>query len=68
MAQRAVALNYMFCMGAAYVIGALIYGSRVPECFFPGKFDHFVSRTCHFREGETDATNNSLFSVFLKYD
>ncbi|KAG0068493.1 hypothetical protein BGZ89_004639 [Linnemannia elongata] len=43
MAQRAVALNYMFCMGAAYVIGALIYGSRVPECFFPGKFDHFAA-------------------------
>ncbi|KAF9966776.1 hypothetical protein BGZ70_001278 [Mortierella alpina] len=43
MAQRAVALNYMFCMGAAYVFGALIYGSRVPECFFPGKFDHFAA-------------------------
>jgi len=43
MAQRAIALNYMFCMGAAYVFGALIYGSRVPECWFPGKFDNFVS-------------------------
>ncbi|KAF9108581.1 hypothetical protein BGX29_010187 [Mortierella sp. GBA35] len=43
MAQRAVALNYMFCMGAAYVVGALIYGSRMPECFFPGKFDHFAA-------------------------
>ncbi|KAF9427349.1 hypothetical protein BGZ94_005068 [Podila epigama] len=42
MARSAVALDYMFCVGAAYVIGALIYGSRVPECFFPGKFDHFV--------------------------
>ncbi|KAG0340939.1 hypothetical protein BG004_006220 [Podila humilis] len=43
MAQQAVALNYMFCVGGAYVFGALIYGSRVPECFFPGKFDHFMS-------------------------
>ncbi|KAG0048050.1 hypothetical protein BGZ83_006938 [Gryganskiella cystojenkinii] len=43
MAQRAVALNYMFCMGAAYVFGALVYGSRVPECWFPGKFDHFAA-------------------------
>ncbi|KAF9328808.1 hypothetical protein BG006_008083 [Podila minutissima] len=43
MAQQAVALNYIFCVGAAYVFGALIYGSRVPECFFPGKFDHFMS-------------------------
>ncbi|GJJ73392.1 adiponectin receptor [Entomortierella parvispora] len=43
MAQRAIALNYMFCMGAAYVLGALIYGSRVPECWFPGKFDNFAA-------------------------
>ncbi|KAG0205913.1 hypothetical protein BGX28_002555 [Mortierella sp. GBA30] len=43
MAQRAIALNYMFCMGAAYVFGALVYGSRVPECFFPGKFDNFAA-------------------------
>ncbi|KAG0367063.1 putative hemolysin-III channel protein Izh2 [Gamsiella multidivaricata] len=43
MAQHAIALNYMFCMGAAYVFGALIYGSRTPECFFPGKFDNFMA-------------------------
>ncbi|KAG0009742.1 hypothetical protein BGZ80_002116 [Entomortierella chlamydospora] len=41
LAQKAAALNYMFCMGAAYVFGVLIYGSRTPECFFPGKFDNF---------------------------
>jgi len=38
-----MALNYMFCMGATYVLGTLIYSTRVPECFFPGKFDNFVS-------------------------
>ncbi|KAI8601007.1 hemolysin-III related-domain-containing protein [Dissophora ornata] len=43
LAQHAIALNYMFCMGASYVIGALIYGSRTPECFFPGKFDNFAA-------------------------
>ncbi|KAF9188482.1 hypothetical protein BGZ51_000571 [Haplosporangium sp. Z 767] len=43
MAQQAIALNYIFSMGASYVIGALIYGSRFPECLFPGKFDHFGS-------------------------
>ncbi|KAG0238535.1 hypothetical protein BGW42_004297 [Actinomortierella wolfii] len=41
LAREAVALNYMFCMGASYVIGALIYGSRVPERWFPGSVDHF---------------------------
>ncbi|KAF9912128.1 hypothetical protein BX616_010403 [Lobosporangium transversale] len=43
LAQKAVALNYIFCMGAAYVVGALIYGSRTPERFFPGKFDNFMA-------------------------
>ncbi|KAG0257451.1 hypothetical protein DFQ27_005142 [Actinomortierella ambigua] len=41
LAREAVALDYMFCMGASYVIGALIYGSRTPERWFPGKVDHF---------------------------
>jgi adiponectin receptor len=31
----------MLVMGFAYVFGALLYGSRTPERFFPGKFDHF---------------------------
>ncbi|KAG0052196.1 hypothetical protein BGZ83_002883 [Gryganskiella cystojenkinii] len=41
LAQKAIALNYMVCMGASYVIGALLYGSRTPERFFPGKLAHF---------------------------
>ncbi|KAF8924824.1 putative hemolysin-III channel protein Izh2 [Dissophora ornata] len=41
LAHRAISLNYMVCMGAAYVFGALLYGSRTPERLFPGKFDHF---------------------------
>ncbi|KAG0299793.1 hypothetical protein BGZ98_009756, partial [Dissophora globulifera] len=43
LAQRAMALNYLFCMGAAYLIGVLLYGSRTPEVFFPGKFDNFAA-------------------------
>ncbi|KAG0228488.1 hemolysin-III related-domain-containing protein [Mortierella sp. GBAus27b] len=43
LAQRSMALNYMFCMGATYVFGTLIYGSRVPERFYPGKFDNFMA-------------------------
>ncbi|KAF9342146.1 hypothetical protein BGX26_008237, partial [Mortierella sp. AD094] len=41
LARKAAALNYKFCMGAAYVFGVLSYGSLIPECFFPGKFDNF---------------------------
>ncbi|KAF9100490.1 hypothetical protein BGX27_000370 [Mortierella sp. AM989] len=41
LAQKAAALNYMFSMGAAYVFGVLLYGTRTPERFFPGKFDNF---------------------------
>ncbi|KAF9110223.1 hypothetical protein BGX27_006641 [Mortierella sp. AM989] len=43
LAQKAIALNYMGCMGAFYVFGTLLYGSRTPERLFPGKFDHFGS-------------------------
>ncbi|KAF9301853.1 hypothetical protein BGZ74_006180 [Mortierella antarctica] len=43
LAQKAMSLNYMIWMGASYVIGALLYGSRTPERFFPGKCDHFGS-------------------------
>ncbi|KAF9963328.1 hypothetical protein BGZ65_004366 [Modicella reniformis] len=43
LAQRSMGLNYLFSMGAIYVLGTLIYGSRVPECLFPGKFDNFMA-------------------------
>ncbi|KAF9992730.1 hypothetical protein BGZ79_002718 [Entomortierella chlamydospora] len=43
LAQKAIAFNYMVCMGASYVIGTLLYGSRTPEHLFPGKFDYFGS-------------------------
>ncbi|KAF9184117.1 hypothetical protein BGZ51_003555 [Haplosporangium sp. Z 767] len=41
LAQVAISLNYMICMGSSYVVGALIYASRTPERLFPGKMDHF---------------------------
>ncbi|KAF9431733.1 hypothetical protein BGZ76_011776 [Entomortierella beljakovae] len=40
LAQKSAGLNYLFCMGAAYIIGVLLYATRTPECFFPGKFDN----------------------------
>ena len=30
-------------MGALYLIGALIYATRVPECWSPGTFDVWLS-------------------------
>ncbi|KAF9149990.1 hypothetical protein BG015_008197 [Linnemannia schmuckeri] len=43
LARKAIALDYMLLMGFFYVLGAILYGTRTPERFFPGKFDHFGS-------------------------
>lgn len=32
----------LILMGALYIIGALLYASRIPERFFPGKCDYWV--------------------------
>lgn len=37
--EFATALMYFCLMGATYIIGVLIYVMRVPERFYPGKFD-----------------------------
>lgn len=36
-------LGWLILMGALYVLGALLYAVRVPERFFPGKCDLWVS-------------------------
>lgn len=36
---EALSLHFLLLMGLLYVIGAVIYASRVPERWFPGKFD-----------------------------
>lgn len=36
-------LGYLIVMGCLYILGALFYALRVPERFFPGKFDIWVS-------------------------
>jgi adiponectin receptor len=38
-ALELASIHYMVLMGALYIIGALIYASRIPERFFPGKCD-----------------------------
>ena len=37
------AVGYLALMGALYVAGALLYAFRVPERWFPGKCDIYVS-------------------------
>jgi adiponectin receptor len=36
---NAISLGYLLGMGVTYIIGVLIYGFRIPECFWPGKFN-----------------------------
>lgn len=35
-------LGWLILMGLLYILGAVFYTSRVPERFFPGKFDIWV--------------------------
>ncbi|KAJ3101581.1 hypothetical protein HDU97_001260 [Phlyctochytrium planicorne] len=39
--ENSISLHYLVWMGVQYVIGAFIYASRVPERWYPGKFDIF---------------------------
>jgi len=39
-----VQLGFVFYEAVCYIAGALIYGFKVPECFYkPGKFDYFFN-------------------------
>lgn len=41
---KRVQLLYVLFEAIAYIIGAIIYGFKIPECFFkPGKFDYFFN-------------------------
>lgn len=35
-------LGWLILMGCLYILGAMFYALRVPERFFPGKFDIWV--------------------------
>ncbi|KAJ2524389.1 hypothetical protein GGI11_000860 [Coemansia sp. RSA 2049] len=39
---NAVQAPYMLAMGAMYIVGAAIYGARVPERWWPGRFDYWL--------------------------
>ncbi|KAG5456722.1 MAG: hemolysin-III related-domain-containing protein, partial [Olpidium bornovanus] len=39
LAVEAVSLKHLLAMGTVYIVGALIYASRIPESLAPGRFD-----------------------------
>ncbi|KAI8326485.1 HlyIII-domain-containing protein [Martensiomyces pterosporus] len=39
---NAVQIHYMLLMGGFYIAGAAIYGARIPERWWPGKFDYWL--------------------------
>ncbi|KZO95886.1 HlyIII-domain-containing protein [Calocera viscosa TUFC12733] len=41
--KHEMGLDWLLASGALYVMGALIYAGRIPECFAPGKFDIFFT-------------------------
>lgn len=52
-------LGWLILMGFLYILGAIFYALRVPERWFPGKFDLWVSRNtfiCFY------IRRNSIFS------
>lgn len=38
----------IFCVGLLYILGAIFYALRVPERWFPGKFDLWVRLVSRF--------------------
>ncbi|KAJ2401484.1 hypothetical protein GGI23_001368 [Coemansia sp. RSA 2559] len=38
---NAVQAPYMAAMGSTYILGGIIYGARVPERWWPGRFDYW---------------------------
>lgn len=39
-------MGWFYLMGAMYITGAGLYAARIPERFFPGKCDIWVSSSC----------------------
>ena len=42
LAHRQAAIGWMGLMGVLYILGAIMYATRVPERWFPGKCDIWV--------------------------
>ena len=42
LAHRQASVGWMALMGLLYILGAIMYATRIPERFFPGKCDIWV--------------------------
>lgn len=55
-------LGWLVLMGLLYILGAMFYALRIPERWFPGKFDLWVSNNSLHRLA---STGQELFFLFL---
>jgi len=55
-------------MGALYVVGAFFYGSRVPERFFPGKFDFWFGSHVIWHFFTIAAALFQLWACLISYE
>ena len=39
---------YIVGMGSTYILGAVFYGTRIPEKYFPGYVDYVVRSSCSY--------------------
>jgi predicted membrane channel-forming protein YqfA (hemolysin III family) len=54
--------TWLFVTAFIYVVGGIAYATRIPECYWPGKFDIWVS-ICVFRFQMRSLTGNVLMDV-----
>lgn len=54
-------MGWFFLMAVMYITGAGLYAARIPERFFPGKFDIWVRRDSS--SGAYDVSDQPKFKV-----
>ena len=63
--MRQVAMGWMALMCFLYTASAITYATRIPERFFPGKCDIWVSRKFSFNPRNAHLRNKSTFQFRL---
>ncbi|KAJ3104385.1 hypothetical protein HDU96_008935, partial [Phlyctochytrium bullatum] len=63
-AYKAMSLQYLGIMGCLYVLGALIFASRVPERWWPGKFDLWLT-LAPFLHRDTQFHSHQIFHCLV---
>lgn len=61
-------MGWLFLMAVLYITGACLYAARIPERFFPGKCDIWVS-SCpeNHRQNESHCISQGVFTGFKYY-